>query len=113
MSCCGCVYTNIVNIVHSVNVRVGSFSVKAASSSCLKTKVLAEERAMCMGAMRELNSTNPGGRADKLFGKAITEKAKIQTNTEFFFRQQGTGVLQNIFRGNRRKALTHFPTSPF
>ena len=42
MSCCGCVYTNIVNIVHSVNVRVGSFSVKTASSSCLKTKVLAE-----------------------------------------------------------------------
>ena len=106
MSCCGCVYTNIVNIVHSVNVRVGSFSVKAASSSCLKTKVLAEEARM--GAMRELNSTNPRGRADKLFGKA-----KIQTNTEFFFRQQGRGVLQNIFRGNRRKALTHFPTSPF
>ena len=108
MPCCGCVYTNIVDIVHSVNVRVGSFSFKAASSSCLKTKVLAEERAMCMGAMRELNSTNPRGRADKLFGKA-----KIQTNTEFFFRQQGRGVLQNIFRGNRRKALTHFPTSPF
>ena len=106
MSCCGCVYTNIVNIVHSVNVRVGSFSVKAALSSCLKTKVLAEEAGM--GAMRELNSTNPRGRADKLFGKA-----KIQTNTEFFFRQQGRGVLQNIFRGNRRKALTHFPTSPF
>ena len=106
MSCCGCVYTNIVNIVHSVNVRVGSFSVKAALSSCLKTKVLAEEA--CMGAMRELNSTNPRGRADKLFGKA-----KIQTNTEFFFRQQGRGVLQNIFRGNRRKALTHFLTSPF
>ena len=111
MSGCGCVYTNIVNIVHSVNVRVGSFSVKAASSSCLKTKVLAEEAGM--GAMRELNSTNPRGRADKLFGKAITEKAKIQTNTEYFFRQQGRGVLQNIFRGNRRKALTHFPTSPF
>ena len=111
MSGCGCVYTNIVNIVHSVNVRVGSFSVKAASSSCLKTKVLAEEAGM--GAMRELNSTNPRGRADKLFGKAITEKAKIQTNTEYFFRQLGRGVLQNIFRGNRRKALTHFPTSPF
>ena len=108
MSCCG--YTNIVNILHSVNVRVGSFSVKAASSSCLKTKVLAEEA--CMGAMRELNSTNPGGTADKLFGEAITEKAKIQTNTEFF-QQQGRGLLQNIFRGNRRKALTHFPTSPF
>ena len=57
MSCCG--YTNIVNKVHSVNVRVGSFSVKAASSSCLKTKVLAEEARM--GAMRELNSTNPRG----------------------------------------------------
>ena len=54
--------------------------------------------------MRELNSTNPRGRADKLFGKAITEKAKIQTNTEY---SRGGGCFKIFSEATEEK---HKPT---
>ena len=57
-----------------------------------------------MGAMRELNSTNPGGTADKLFGKAITEKAKNTNKYRILLSAAGEGGAAKYFQRQQKKS---------